>query len=554
MNQAAEAFLNEVWTSIQEIYQKENQRINAIKDWSLLQAGVKDYLRVAWRKGKLNWANGKIHIDIHEPFSWSDDSYKYDAGSYIEELTEEILMQEFFPALCDRMESLFHSTDYDSHFFNYRFELVFEFEWKQSVQCHSRHFINERKRESLKQVLDQFIETKIKAELPVRPKERDDFFFAHCLVNPDLMEQKQEIIEPLIQRLSEKLRANKERSDSWTYHSALALKGWADERFLVKFFDRTGHYGLDWALKPEQERQEPKAEELDFFLYVALAIGNKEPDTRKKFLDLAVQLGSKRAADYVKRGSGRFESEYKSSLIQATANDVLQAIDIRIVTEEEAAYGEAIDFINGLLREGFPKGYKLKLKSSEKHYLPVKKLAKSGLHQFFANASRYPALYPKIAEYAELAMEEFAWYGDVEPSEKSVMPGTYAVLALGLSSSDYFPLFRRYMELVDTEHQSAQDDFALAFMEAHGVSVENIPVLVSLVLGSSDSAKPLKNVTFNRAELVDALIEELAAMEDYHRESVIYRLFGGNKKLAQAVKKESSPIKDKLAELLALVE
>lgn len=87
MNQAAEAFLNEVWTFIQDIYQKENQRINEINDWSPLQAGIKDYLRVAWRKGKFHWANGKIHVDVHEPFSWSDDSYKYDAGSYIEELT-----------------------------------------------------------------------------------------------------------------------------------------------------------------------------------------------------------------------------------------------------------------------------------------------------------------------------------------------------------------------------------------------------------------------------------------------------------------------------------
>ncbi|MGG4442616.1 DUF6138 family protein [Brevibacillus fortis] len=553
MNQAAEAFLNDVWTSIQDIYQKESQRISDIKDWSRLQAGIKDYLRMAWRKGKLNWANGKIHVDIHEPFKWSDDSYKYDAGSYMEELTEEILKQEFFPALCERMDSLFHSNDYDPHFFDYRFELVFEFEWKQSMQCHSHHFVNERKLESLKQELDHFIETKIMSELPVRPHEKDDFFFAHCLVNLDLLEQKQEVVEPLIQRLSDKLRSNKERSDSWTYHYTLALRGWVEERFLEKYFDRTGHYGMDWVLKPEQDRQEPKIEDLDFFLFVALKMGNREPDTRKKYLDLAVQLGSKQAMDYVKRGSGRFENGYKSSLIQASANDVLQAIDIRIVSEEEAAYGEAIDFINSLLREGFPKGYKLKLKSSEKHYLPLKKLAKSGLHQFFANASRYPALFPKLAEYAELAMEEFAWYGDVEPSEKSVMPGTYAVFALGLSSSDYFPLVQRYMQLVDTEHQSAQDDYAIPFMEAHGVTVEIMPVLVSLLLGSGEGAKPLKNIAIDREELVDALIAELAAMEDYHRETVIYRIFGGNKKLAQAVKKESSSLKDKLAQLLALV-
>ncbi|UNK16297.1 DUF6138 family protein [Paenibacillus sp. N3/727] len=555
MNQAAEAFLNDIWSHITAIYDKESQRISEFKDRSRLQAGVYDYLRVAWRKGKFNWAQGKIHIDIYEPFSWSDSSYKFEAGTYIVELTDEILIHDFFPALCDRMDKLFQSDDYGPNFFDYRFEIVFEFEWEQSKLYHSQSqcLLNEEKLQGLKQTLDIFIDTKILSELPVLPKENDGSFFARHLMNPDLMEQRQEVIEPLIRRLSDKLRPNRERSDKWTYQYTSAFKNWAEERFLDQYFDRSGNFGLDWVLKNETERNELNVQELDFFIYAALQIGPKEPDIREKYLKLAVELGSKQAANYLKQGSGLFESVYNSNLIQGKANDIIQTIEIRIVSEEEAAYREALDFISNLLRQGFPKGYNLKLKSKEKHYLPLKELAKSGHHRFFANAVRYPALFPQLAAYAELAMEEFAWYQDVEPSEKSVMPGTYAVFGLGLYSDAYFPLVQRYMELVDEEHQSAQDRYAEAFIEAHGVTAEHMPVLVSILLGGNQSAKPVKNIAIDTPELGDALIRELETIEDYEREVVIYRIFGSNKKLAQAAKKESSPLKEQLDQLLELL-
>ncbi|KKO52852.1 DUF6138 family protein [Paenibacillus sp. DMB20] len=553
MNQAAEAFLNDIWSHVNSIYDKESRRVREIKNQSRLQAGMFDYLGVAWRKGKFNWVQGNIHIDVYEPFSWSDSSYTFEAGAYIEELTDDILAQDFFPALRDRVDALFRSDDYGPRFFDYRLELVFEFEREQSVLRYSQALLNEEKLRGLKQTFDNFIDTKIMLELPVLPKENDEFFFARHLMNPDLMEQRQEVIEPLIRRLSDKLRTRKERSDSWAYQYTAAFKDWSEERFLNRFFDRSGNYGLDWVLKEEPECSKPNAQELEFFMFAALKIGPREPDTREKYLKLAVQLGSKRAEDYLKQGSGRFESVYKSSLIQATANDITQTIEIHIGSEEEAAYGEALNFIGNLLDQGFPKGYKLMLKSKEKNFLPLKKLARSGQHQFFANAARYPALFPRLAAYAELAMEEFAWYEDVKPGEKSVMPGTYAVFGLGLYSNVYFPLVRRYMELVDTEHQSAQDGYAEAFIEAHGVTAEHMPTIVSILLGGSESAKPVKNIAIDTPDLADALIRELESKEDYKREAVIYRIFGSSQKLAQAAKRESSPLKERLERLLELL-
>lgn len=551
MTQAAEAFLQDVWQQITDIYEKENERIGELPKGRKLQAGIKDYLRVAWRKPKLGGGYGQFHIDVYEPFDWSDDSYKFEAGPYVEELTDEVLANEFFPALLERMNRIFMDGPYAPRFFDYRLELVFEFDRGESVLRHSRVLRNEAKRLELKQRLETFIQTKIMSDLPVLPAREDEFFFARLLMNPDVFEQKQEKVDPLIRRLSEKLRSNRERAEGWESECASAFRGWAEERFLPRYFHRTGNFGLDWALKEAGEREEPRSGELEFFIYAAQEIGIKEPDTRQQYLELAARLGSEKAERFLNEGSGRFESLRKGSMFQGKANDILQTIDVRILSEEEAAYGEALDYIIDLLKQRFPKGYKLAFKSKEKHYLPLKKLAKSQQHQFFGNALRYPSLYPRLAAYAELAMEEFAWYGDVEPGEKSVMPGTYAVFGLGLYSDAYFPLVEKYMELVDSEHQSMQDDYADAFIEAHGLSAERMPVLVSILLGSGESAKPAKNIPIDRPELADALLAELEAKEDARRETVLYRIFGSSSKLAQAVKKASPPLKDKLERLLA---
>lgn len=314
---------------------------------------------------------------------------------------------------------------------------MFEFERDQSIITLHRNLLNEAKLQQLRQSLENFIQTKILSEPPVLPNEHDMFFFAQHLINPDMMKQEEAVIEPLIGRLSDKLNISQKRKNEWIRHYTSAFNTWAKEHFLPQHFDSSGDYGFDWILKEEKDRRFVVEGELDFFLFVALKVGFTEPDTRKKYLDLAVKLGSQRAANYLKVGSGKFESVLRSERVECSNNDVTQLIEVRILSEEVAAYGEALNYIINLLRKGFPKSYSLKLKSSQKHFLPLKKLAKSKLHQFFANALTYPALFPKIAEYADVVMEEYAWYGDVEPGEKSVMPGTYAVMGLGLYSESF---------------------------------------------------------------------------------------------------------------------
>lgn len=554
MNQAVEAFLNEVWREVMTIYAKESAQIGELEHRSSLQAGIMDYLQVAWRKGRFTWEAGKIHIDIYEPLSWSDSSYKIEAGPYIAELTDEQLTEEFFPALCGRVDQLFRSEEFGPTFFDFRFQVVFEFERETSTISLSRRLINEAKRTELRKTLEQFIQTRIVSvsDSPDdMPGEKDLFFFADHLVDPELMRQEENVIDPLVRRLSEKLRTDPSRHAEWVRHCTATFNRWAQEYFLPRYFDRTRDYGNYWTLKVGQDTQAVDGGELDFFLYAALQVGLTEPDNRQDYLELAVQLGSQRAADYLKTGSGKFASTYCGEQMEGKNNDVTRMIEIRILSEEASAYGEALDYIIGLLRQGFPKGYQLKLKSSQKHFLPLKKLAKSKLHQFFANALSYPALFPKLAEYGDIAMEEFAWYEDVEPGEKSVMPGTYAVMGLGLYSESYFPLVRRYMELVDTEHQMVQDSYAEAFIEAHGLRAEHMPVFVAILLGGNEEGRPVKNAIIDTPELAEALVQVLKGKEIHERELVLCRIFGSVKKLAAAARKAQPPLKEGLEQLVA---
>lgn len=546
MDAAVKRFLDDVWSELMNIYNKESEGINGFIGHRSLQAGVKDYLQVAWR-------DGKIHIDVEEPLDWTDSSYTIEAGPYIAELTDERIRSELYPALHQRVEELFLSEKLGPRFFDYRFQIVLIFEMEDEDLRICENLVNGEKLNELRQSLQTFITSKIMPDLPVLPSADDQFFFSRHLMNSDLMKQEEEVVDPLIRRLSDKLRRNRERMNEWIGQYTSAMDDWMQNVYLPRYFRRAGSYEMDWIPKEDMALMNLNTEELSFFVYAALQIGKSKPDTRERYLKLAVQLGSKQAAEYIHRGSGKFNPVYKDSRAEIHNNDVTQTIEVRILAEEEAAYGEALDQITELLQKGFPKEYKLKLKSKQKNYLPLKKMAKSGLHQFFAGALTYPALYPKLDVYANTAMEPYAWYKDTEPSEKSVMPGTYAVLGLGLYSTEYFSLVSRYMEMVDTEHQMIQDGYAEAFIDAHGVDTELMPVLVDILLAGNEEARPVKNFVIDQIELAEVLHQELLSKEIYEREQVLYRIFGSHAKLEKAVKSEQTELKPILAELLALV-
>ncbi|GAB0167915.1 DUF6138 family protein [Lysinibacillus sp. CTST325] len=558
MSQYIEQFLADVWQQLERFYQQENDRISKTKDWSRLHIGVHHYVKVKWTSEKLNklqWGTphyGTISMYTYEPFSWHDDAYKVAAGDYMQEITDINQIEELFSALCTKMDTVFQSDEYHAKLFDYRLQLKLEFEHEGRAVCYQKELLNNDKFTLAKQTLATFIETKVMADLPVCPAKKDGFFFARCLVNPHFFHQSVADIEPLVQRLLEKYSGNEERLNQWKYDYTLAFKDWAEEYILSVYFEETGQYETKWILNSAAR---PKQQELKFFVYIALQIGSKEPDTRKQYLELAQQLGSQKAEDYLQKGSDHFEHRRKSARFQGAANDIQKFISIHIIVEEEEAYREALHYIIDLLQAGFVKGYSLQLESQEENYLPIQGLAKTELHQFFANCLTYPNLFPLIADYAKVAMEEYAWYEDVEPSELSAMPGTYAVFGLGLYSDAYFPLVQSYMSLVDSEHQLVQNNYAEAFLNMHDLSVERMPVLIDILLSANEGElEQLKGIQVDKLELLAELIHQLENKEDYQRSYVLYQIFGSMENLAQRIEKESAPIQEMLEKLVGWME
>lgn len=556
LSQYIARFWTEVWQQLEHFYQQENDRISQIKDWSQLHLGVHHYVKVKWTSKKLNklqWGTphyGTISIDTHEPFSWSDDAYKIAAGDYMREITDISHIEALFSTLCKEMDEVFQSNKFHAKLFDYRFQIILEFEHEGREISYQKELINQEKLAAAKQTIAAFIETKIMADLPVRPAEKDGFFFARHLINPDFFVQHEAVIEPLRQRIADKYRGNEERLNQWMYDYTMAFKDWAEKNILSIYFESEGEYTTGWRLNSELR---PTQEELTFFVYIALQIGAKEPDTRKQYIELAQQLGSQEAAIYLQHGICKHAS--KTVHFQGVANDILKIITIQILMEKEEAYREALQYIIGLLQEGFVKGYNLQLESEQENYLPMQGLAKTELHQFFANCLAYPNLYPLIADYAQIAMEEYAWYEDVEPSELSAMPGTYAVFGLGLYSDAYFSLVQRYMSLVDCEHQLVQNGYAEAFLAAHNLSLDTLPVLLDILLSANEGElEPLIGLVFDEPELLAELIHRLEQKEDYERGYVLYQIFGSSRELAQHIEQALSPIKEMLEKLAEWME
>ncbi|MBN7765358.1 DUF6138 family protein [Pectobacterium brasiliense] len=332
-----------------------------------------------------------------------------------------------------------------------------------------------------------------------------------------------------------------------------ALKTWVEQQFLLRYCDvsQPEHFFEPeiYTLKPgiALEQQDPQTlHPVELVLYVAIMILRYEPSYSKsralEYLDIAKQLGYPRALSIMEEGSGAFEKaqiNLKNESVECMANDVFSTITVRIRQESAEAYEQALRFITRLLTLGFPKSYKIVLKSSVRQYLSIKGLAKSDTHRFFANALQYASNYPLLEDYARTAIEEFEWYADSE-GEKCCMPGSYAVFGLGLTEAGYFPLVKDYMESVDDEHQSVQDAFIRAFFDKHSVTAQNVATLVACLSHATESLKLNMLLALENDALFEQLVEEVRMREPAVIEHILYLIWGNNKKLAALVKKSEA--------------
>lgn len=421
-------------------------------------------------------------------------------------------------------------------------------------------YLNDKKRQLLLEYIHAYIDQKLqqggKATKPL-----ESFFLTRHLLDGQLFPVLD--VAWTITQFERIQQLNRERPQALAEHRhniIRAVTDWAENDFLPRYYDLDTSAYRATEYRPKSGMTAKDAhEQIDLLLYGAVMILRHEPNYAKakglKFLDIATQLGSERAVRLLNEGSGRFAPEIitlKTTKLECRAHDIFAVITIIILQEDAAAYEQALHFITQLLQQGFPKSYQIKLKSRVKNYLPLKGLAKSDTHRFFANALAYPSLQPLLHDYARTAIEQFEWYADTE-GEKNCMPGTYAVFGLCLADERYFPLLSHYMENVDEEHQSVQDAMAAAFATQYGLTASSAPTLVACLRRSTDGLKLKLQAELDDVEKLGLLYQQVQALESHEVERVLYPIWGKLEKLATLARKAEGKRKELLEALLARI-
>ena len=438
-----------------------------------LWEGITDYFKIKQRKNKIEFHNNE------EEYTCPSITIKD-----FEQLPDDFIDNELLPALEEQFTQMFFNPEF---YYRFEYKLTLVFDFLTATGHHARKQVRlehpERKAE-LKERLDTYVQ-KVIYEATEKMKEKELHSFFDKLFDFELTGYSEdkvvEILNKGITLIDPKWKKTlKEYQWCLLYHT----REWKEKVFMKLYYKgEDDDYSLKKGITPEKV----DAHKLNLFVAQALwHIKYKEyswdvEDACEDLERAAKELGSKKAAMYLKEGTGILPNElihYKDSEVECDANDVFAEISVKIKQESATAYDKALDFIIALLKADFPASYYIKFSSkASKQFLDIKGIAKSPTHRFFAQALQYEELRPKLVAYAEVAMKEFQWYNDVEEGEKSCMPGSYAVFGLGLIGEEYFPLVTKYFSLLDDEHQMIHKYFVSALIDRYGVNEKSLSLI-----------------------------------------------------------------------------
>jgi len=496
-----------------------------------LQVGIHSSVLLEYAKGRVDVTD--VELDFAMPG---------EAVSPGGPLTEEQVREQIVPELASYM--LHKLNELPSALIDYQFTFTGKFQTLEGgVNVCILEVVDETKKKQLLDRISNYVADQLEAgNDPTQPLET--FFLSRHLLDEGLFPD----MDPgLIISVFEKIqRVNKGNKHLAEHRSNLisALRDWVENHWLPRYFDNIGtQWQKEYKKISDARLENTEQGPIELVIYAAMLILKYAPSYSRgegiAILNYAIELGSAQAKRLTKEGSGTFAKEdirFRDELVECTANDVFAEVTIAIKQETEESYARALRFLTRLLSMGFPKSYQIKLKSGVKQWLPIKGLAKSSTHRFFANALEYPNLHPLLEEYARVTMETFEWYADTE-GEKSCMPGSYAVFGLGLADRAYFPLVEQYMGKIDKEHQSVQNDFTVTLAERHGVNAETIPTLVKCMLNSTDSMKVKIKDEMEDEMHLRLLFDQVRGLQDYEVEHIVYLIWGGTDKLKKIAAK-----------------
>ena len=442
-----------------------------------LWEGITDYLKIKQRKNKIEFHNNE------EEYTCPSITIKD-----FDQLPDDFIDNELLPALEEQLTQMFFNPEL---YYRFQYKLTLVFDFLSATGHHARKQVRlehpERKVE-LKERLDTYVQ-KVIYEATQKMKEKELHTFFDKLFDFELTGYSEdkviEILNKGITLIDPKWKKTlKEYQWCLLYHT----REWKEKVFMKLYYKVEGSdWSKKYTLKEGLQAKDIDNAKLNLFVAQALwRIKYKKYSWDVEFAceDLeraAKELGSKKAAMYLKEGTGILPNElihYKDSEVECDANDVFAQISVKIKQESAMAYDKALDFIIALLKADFPVSYHIKFSSkAPKQFLDIKGIAKSPTHRFFAQALQYKELRPKLVAYAKVAMKEFQWYNDVEEGEKSCMPGSYAVFGLGLIGEEYFPLVSQYFSLLDDEHQMVHKYFVSALIDRYGVNEKSLPLI-----------------------------------------------------------------------------
>ncbi len=524
----AEEIVDVVADWLQQSEQKKGKAMEEAINRTPLQIGLHSLLHIRYKKEKL------------QLFTWISDYGSAEHERQIRPLdpsiTREQVEQTLIPLLGQGIRQKLQAYE-ASVLLDYRFQVSIEVDHSGILPI--MHDVNKRKRELLLQRIHTYITDKLENKsYPTNPLE--SFFLANHLVDPLLFPNMDTaFVLRIFERVMELNKENPKKLKEHRGNFIRAFQHWTEEEFLPAYFHRIKPaWGrVEYTKKAELNVTLINPQQLELALQTAILIIKFEPNYSRprglEFLERLQELGYTKAAQVMMEGSGTLPVEavqYKDRQIECLAHDVFSTITIRIKEEHADSYGKGLDFICGLLSQGFFRSYQIKLKSSAKHFLDVPGLAKSQTHRFFANALQYEELHPKLAAYARLAMVEFEWYEDTE-GEKNCMPGTYAVFGLGLASPAYFPLVEAYMKVVDDEHQSVLIAFTSAFITRYGVNETSLPTIVACLFRCQDGKFTKLGPVFEDSGNLQALAKIMTALAPHEARHVAELIWGCMEKL-----------------------
>lgn len=496
----------------------------------------------------LDYQPGRTTVDVDLGFGYATPSQQ---PAF---LTPAQLRGEIVPRLAEAVSARLAAVA-DTALIDWRFQFRATFPTTEGpLELPVLNVINEAKRQLLLERIAAYTGKHLQSE-QYGGKPLESFFLTRHLLEPGLLPRFDAAWT--VQQFERLQQMDKRRQSALAEHRRNIITAgteWAQDCFLPRYFtvQRSEYRAHEYALRPDAGVPGDCAE-IDLLLYIAVMILRHEASYSKprgqRFIELAVQLGSDRARRMLADGSGSIADQHRIlHTAQATgqANDVFATIHLAIREEAAPAYAQALEFIIGLLELGFPKSYQIKLQSAARQYLPVKGLAKSDTHRFFANALAYPQLHPLLERYARAAIAEYEFYLDTE-GEKNCMPGSYATFGLALADARHFPLLQTYMAAVDEEHQSVQDSFTAAFVAQHGVSAGSVAALADCLRHCTDNARLKLAPQFDDEASLALLCGQFKGWDSHEVEHVAYLIWGKSEKLAALARKATGRRKELLS-------